>query len=444
MLDSWRCRREVRCGLEFFLESLWSLWTRCAAPFWLSDWCFLRNLSQLCVSSPLRRCQTATGARILRTRIHTMQFWMQCPTITLVNCWERVWPTKSWDGWLWLATSRWIACVTYGACSLRLTVTWAMEWLQGRMCLKCSGENPTPWEGIWPISPHFFRTGWVSTFSTGCFLLLLMLRSCRCVPFFRLADVGILCVAVACNVSLVSCLHALKRLVQTSAWFVRDSCNCFRTAPLSVGKEKEKPNTPCPYTTTISWGSRTAWSHKSPPTVSAKSIAQILGLQPVCTWDVSLSRVEFSCNSGISSIHGKELPEQLSIHRKHNISHTRRNVRHFYKIGVWTKWDLRIGNNLLGESFVEIPVINWWRKSHQSSTHESLRLFGFCVVPWEESRKHSIERCMGTKIGDGWNLLENTETLTQLMVSQWNSSGLFSQDSIRCSSMKKSTVYCSD
>ena len=42
-------------------------------------------------------------------------------------------------------------------------------------------------------------------FSTGCFLLLLILRPYRCVSFFRLADVGILCVAVACNVSLVSC-----------------------------------------------------------------------------------------------------------------------------------------------------------------------------------------------------------------------------------------------
>ena len=40
------------------------------------------------------------------------------------------------------------------------------------------------------------------------------------------------------------------------------------------------------------------------------------------------------CNIGISSIHGKELPEQLSIHRKHNRSHTKTNVRHIFKIGV--------------------------------------------------------------------------------------------------------------
>ena len=40
------------------------------------------------------------------------------------------------------------------------------------------------------------------------------------------------------------------------------------------------------------------------------------------------------CNNGISSIHGKELPEQLSIHCEHNRTHTQTNVRHIYKIGV--------------------------------------------------------------------------------------------------------------
>ena len=105
------------------------------------------------------------------------------------------------------------------------------------------------------------------------------------------------------------------------------------------------------------------------------------------------------CDNGISSIHGKELPVQLSIHREHNRSHTQTNVRHINKIGVWARWDLWIGNNWLGESFMDILFIDWWRKRHQSSTYEGLRLFGFCVVPWEDSRKPSFERCMETKIG---------------------------------------------
>ena len=39
-------------------------------------------------------------------------------------------------------------------------------------------------------------------------------------------------------------------------------------------------------------------------------------------------------NNGISSIHGKELPEQLSIHCEYNRSHTQTNIRHINRIGV--------------------------------------------------------------------------------------------------------------
>ena len=45
---------------------------------------------------------------------------------------------------------------------------------------------------------------------------------------------------------------------------------------------------------------------------------------------------------------------------------------------------------------------------------------------------------------DGSKVHQNTEILTESTVSQWNSSGIFSQDSIRCSSVKKSTAYCWD
>ena len=48
-------------------------------------------------------------------------------------------------------------------------------------------------------------------------------------------------------------------------------------------------------------------------------------------------------------------------------------------------------------------------------------------------------------VNKDWNFSKhrrNTGTLTELTVSQWNSSGIFSQDSIRCNSVKKSEVYC--
>ena len=88
------------------------------------------------------------------------------------------------------------------------------------------------------------------------------------------------------------------------------------------------------------------------------------------------------CNNGNSSIHGKELPEQLSFHREYKRSHIKTSVRHIYKMGVWTRWDLWIGNNWLGKSFMEILVFDWWWKSYQSSTHKGLRLFRFCIVSW--------------------------------------------------------------
>ena len=87
------------------------------------------------------------------------------------------------------------------------------------------------------------------------------------------------------------------------------------------------------------------------------------------------------CDNGSSSIHGKESPEQLSIHCEHNRSHTQTHVRHVHKVGVWTRWDLWIGNNWLGKSFMEMSVIDWRRKSHQSSTHEG-PLLELCVVSW--------------------------------------------------------------
>ena len=50
----------------------------------------------------------------------------------------------------------------------------------------------------------------------------------------------------------------------------------------------------------------------------------------------------------------------------------------------------------------------------------------------------------GKKDCDVSKHLRNTETFTESMVSECNSSGMFSQDSIRCSSATKSKVYCTD
>ena len=61
---------------------------------------------------------------------------------------------------------------------------------------------------------------------------------------------------------------------------------------------------------------------------------------------------------------------------------------------------------LLGESFMEILVFDWWRKNHQSSAHKGIRLFRFCVVSGRDTRDSPMERRMGTKIGMVQNYTE--------------------------------------
>ena len=83
-----------------------------------------------------------------------------------------------------------------------------------------------------------------------------------------------------------------------------------------------------------------------------------------------------------------------------------------------------------------ILSLDWWWTSHHSSTHEGLRLFGFCVVPGRFS-KTSIERCKGTKIGMV-KIFFKIQKLDRIDDEPMVFSGIFSQDSIRCSSVKKS------
>ena len=122
----------------------------------------------------------------------------------------------------------------------------------------------------------------------------------------------------------------------------------------------------------------------------------------------------------------------------------RQIFQHISEISDRTRWDLRFGNDWLVKTFMEISVIDWWRKSCKSPTHKGLRLFRFCIVPWYHLREHPMERCVERQIGMDQIIFKITETLTESTVSQWNSSGKISQDSIRCSSVKKWKVYCWD
>ena len=75
---------------------------------------------------------------------------------------------------------------------------------------------------------------------------------------------------------------------------------------------------------------------------------------------------------------------------------------------------------------------------------ESLRIFRFCVMPWKDEPKPRIKYCLGKKRLLGSRVHHKTELWTQLMVSSWNLSGIFSKDSPQCSSATKSKSYCQD
>ena len=80
-----------------------------------------------------------------------------------------------------------------------------------------------------------------------------------------------------------------------------------------------------------------------------------------------------------------------------------------------------------------------------SLLHTKVYLFSdsvLCFGKMNENPKSNI--CMGRQIDVVQKVYQITELRTELMVSQWNSSGTSSQDSPHCSSAAKSKSYCQD
>ena len=104
----------------------------------------------------------------------------------------------------------------------------------------------------------------------------------------------------------------------------------------------------------------------------------------------------------------------------------------------------QVWKRLVGKTFMEISVIVYWTK--ESSVCSAQRSTSFQILYRVLVRyTRTPNRTMHGKTGwDGSKLLQNTETLTESTESQSNSSRIFSQDSTRCSSVKKSKVYCTD
>ena len=104
----------------------------------------------------------------------------------------------------------------------------------------------------------------------------------------------------------------------------------------------------------------------------------------------------------------------------------------YLKNCVWKiRWDLWSEDNQLGKLFMEVFVFDLWWTSHQSSAHKSLRFLKILYCVWVKYTRTLAQTQRGSKVH------RKTETWTELMVIQVNSSGIFSQDSPHCSSATK-------
>ena len=97
--------------------------------------------------------------------------------------------------------------------------------------------------------------------------------------------------------------------------------------------------------------------------------------------------------------------------------------------------------NWLGESFMKYLSLLVMKESSIFNARRSTSFRILCCVLGRYTRI-SNQTVHGKTDWDCSKVHRNTETLTELTASQWSSSGIFSQDSTRCSSVKKSKVYC--
>ena len=88
-------------------------------------------------------------------------------------------------------------------------------------------------------------------------------------------------------------------------------------------------------------------------------------------------------------------------------------------------------NNLLGKFFMEEFVFGDEQVISFQRTKKGLRLFRFRFCVLVMYTRTSNQTLHGDKDWSGSKLHWNTETWTELTTSQWNSSGTFSQRSIR-------------
>ena len=120
-------------------------------------------------------------------------------------------------------------------------------------------------------------------------------------------------------------------------------------------------------------------------------------------------------------------------------SHFKADVRDIWTIDLGTiGWDFWSVSNQLGKFSMETVISGQWWRSHQSLACNVLRILRFCVMSWERWIRTQYQILFGNDSWNGSKIHYNTEHWTQSTENRWNSSGIFFQDSLHCSSSKKS------
>ena len=148
-------------------------------------------------------------------------------------------------------------------------------------------------------------------------------------------------------------------------------------------------------------------------------------------------------NIGIICIHGKITQTIYILSNVQKIAQWNRrstNLRNWCLNRMRSmEWRQLTGKTLHGSVCLRLVMNKSSVFSAQEST--SFQILYCVLVRYTRTTNQTLH---GNKDYSCSKVHHNAELWTQLMVSQWNSSGISSQDSQHCSSAAKSNIYCCD
>ena len=99
-------------------------------------------------------------------------------------------------------------------------------------------------------------------------------------------------------------------------------------------------------------------------------------------------------NVKCGDIHGKEFLNYSKCFQESWKSHFETDVRCHSAVSEQLGRNQWPEQNSVGKVFLDTFVTDWWWHSHQSPTHKSPCLLGFCVVPRKSSSTSRIQRSL--------------------------------------------------